>query len=242
MKTKTLGLIISLGILLLLNATKAKAQAAILVFIFGDKVASEQFHLSIDGGLNYSAMPGIDQQKPMLTPYFGLGTFIKINDKFALTPEFKPLSSRSVRGVKAYSDYASTLTDIEYTIVANYIDVPILLQYRITPKIFVSAGPQISFLVGSKQVAEGKLITGGGDVTIVDEGISLFNKQYYSVPLELGYSLSTQRGGKGIDIKVRYNWGISEMISNPSYGSTYGSTFQFFLSFPFVNLPSEAKP
>lgn len=228
--------------LMMMNSQKANGQAALLVLIFGDKVASEKFHLSIDGGLNYSSMPGIDNQKAKFTPYFGLGTFIKLNDKWAITPEFKPLSSRSVKGVKPYSDYSTTLTNIEYTLTAGYIDVPVLFQYKITPKLFVSAGGQVSFLISSKQTAEGKPSTGGGDVTIVEDDISLFNKQYYSVPFELGYSLSTQRGGKGIDIKVRYNWGVSEMMSDASYGSTNGSTFQFFLSFPFINIPDASQP
>jgi CHAT domain-containing protein len=42
--------------------------------------------------------------------------------------------------------------------------------------------------------------------------------------------------GKGINLKVRYNIGLSEMIAKTDYGSSNGSTFQVFLSFPFVNV------
>ncbi len=220
----------------------ARGQAALLVLIFGDKVASEKFHLSLDAGANYTSMPGLSQQEARLNPYFGLGTFLKINNKWAFTPEFKPLSTRGAQNVKPFSDYSTTLNEIEYTIAANYIDVPIMFQYRITPRWFVSAGGQISFKVASKQIAEGKLIAGGNDVSIVENNIALFNRHYYVIPVEMGYSLVTQRGGKGLDIKVRYNWGLTDMISDASYGSSYGSTFQFFLSFPFVNLPAESKP
>lgn len=242
MNLKPLSITLICSCLLLANHQKASAQAALLVLIFGDKVASEKFHLSIDGGVNYSSMPGIDQQKATFTPYFGLGTFIKLNNKFALTPEFKPISSRSVKDVKPYSDYSSVLTNVDYRITGNYIDVPILLQYKITPRFFISTGPQVSFLLSSNQVAEGTIINSGGDVKVEEDNINLFNKQYYAVPVELGYSLSTQRGGKGIDIKVRYNWGISEIISDASYGSSNGSTFQFFLSFPFITIPENGQP
>jgi hypothetical protein len=228
--------------LMIVSYQTARGQAALLVLIFGDKVASEKFHLSLDAGANYSAMPGLDKQEARLNPYFGLGTFLKINDKWAFTPEFKPLSTRGAQNVKPISDYSTTLNEIEYTIAANYIDLPIMFQYRITPRLFISTGGQISFMVASKQIAEGKLIAGGNDVSIVENDIDLFNKQYYVIPFEMGYSLVTQRGGKGLDIKVRYNWGLTDMISNSAYGSSYGSTFQFFASFPFVNLPAEAKP
>lgn len=221
---------------------QASGQAAILVLIFGDKVASEKFHLSLDAGANYTSMPGLDPQKARLNPHFGLGTFIKINDKWALTPEFKPLSGRSAQGVKAISDYSTTLNDIEYTISANYIDIPVMVQYKLTPRIFVSTGGQASLLIGSRQIAEGKLINGGNDVTIVENDINLFNKWYFTIPFELGYNISTQRGGKGLDLKLRYNLGMSEMISNSAYGSTNGSTFQFIFSFPFVNVTEESAP
>ena len=64
---------------------------------------------------------------------------------------------------------------------------------------------------------------------------SNFNSFYFSIPLEIGYSLSSARKGKGVDIKIRYDIGLSEMIAASNYGSTKGSTIQLFLSFPFIN-------
>jgi hypothetical protein len=37
-----------------------------------------------------------------------------------------------------------------------------------------------------------------------------------------------------MDVKVRYNFGITEMIANSAYGSSKGYTFQVFFSFPFI--------
>ncbi len=233
MKNKVLkfAMILSLS---MVSITTANAQAALFVLIFGDKVASEKFHLSIDAGINISSMPGFEKQKALTDFYFGMGTFIKINDKWALTPEFKPLSPRGARGVLPINDYSTVLTEPKYDLELNYIDVPVMVQYKVMPKLFVSIGPQFSFITSANQVSEGKLAS-GNTVDIVESFKSDFEPFYFSIPVEVGYHLSTARDGKGLDIKLRYNFGITEMISNSTYGSSKGSTFQVFLSFPFVN-------
>lgn len=228
------------GIILSCTHHCAKAQAAILALIFGDKVASEKFHLSVDLGMNFSSLPGLTQQSGSHGFYFGLGTFIKINEKWALTPEFKPVSPRGARNVLPLRDYSSVLTNVTYDIELKYIDVPVLAQYRVTPRFFVSAGPQISFLTSAKQVSEGTLPS-GNSVDITEKMRSNFKSVYFTVPLEFGFSLAKAHKGKGMDVKLRYNIGMSEMIANSSYGSTRGSTFQIFLSLPFVK-PAEGSP
>ena len=217
----------------LATTTTVNAQAALLAIIFGDKVATENFHLSVDIGMNFSSLPGLEKQEGTNGLYYGLGTFIKFSDKWALTPEFKPVSPRGAKNVPPLKDYSTVLTDVSYDIALKYIDVPVLVQYKITPRLFASAGPQISFLTSAKQVAEGKL-PAGNNVKVEENFKSDFESLYFSVPLEVGYTFSKAHKGKGLDIKLRYNIGVSEMIKNTSYGASRGSTFQVFLSFPFV--------
>ncbi|HWR99959.1 MAG TPA: hypothetical protein VN249_05050, partial [Prolixibacteraceae bacterium] len=114
-------------------ASTCKAQAMYIVLIFGDKIATEQFHLTIDAGLNITGMPGLDGTKNLVGLYYGMGTFIKLSDKWALTPEFKPLSQRGARKVKPILEYPG-IAEAEYKLRLNYIDFPVLLQYRISPK------------------------------------------------------------------------------------------------------------
>ncbi len=213
---------------------EVKGQAALVVLIFGDKLATEKFHLSIDLGVDATSLPNIPGSERKLNPYFGMGTFIKLNDKWALTPEFKPLSPKGAQNTKPVYDYGSILKNPEYRIDLNYIDVPVLLQYKITKQLFVSAGPQVSFLTGAKQHTEGESITLGRSFEVREDVKSTFNPIYFQVPLELGYSLSTQVGGKGMDLKIRYTIGVSDMVSNSTYGSTKGSSLLVFLSFPFI--------
>jgi len=208
-------------------------QAALIVLLLGDKVATEKFHLSVDAGLNISSLPGLKQQQSTHGLYFGLGTFIKLNEKWALTPEFKPLSPRGANQVAPLRDYATSLSSATYSFELNYIDVPVLVQYKISEKLFASAGPQISFLTSATQVAAGN-IPAGTTVDIKEKMKSNFSATFFSIPIEAGYHVSDARKGKGMDIKIRYAVGLSNMIAATNYGSSNGSTFQVFLSFPFI--------
>jgi len=82
---------IAILLLNIVSISTVKAQAMYIVLIFGDRIATEQFHLTIDAGANITGMPGLDGTKKLVGLYYGMGTFIKLNEKWALTPEFKPL-------------------------------------------------------------------------------------------------------------------------------------------------------
>lgn len=232
---KHLLTLIGTALLLVASAFKAHSQVALVILIFGDKVASEEFHLNLDAGINLTSLPGIEGSETKLSPYFGMGVFIKLNDKWSLVPEFKPLSPKGAKNAPAIKDYSTSLANISNRLIVNYIDVPLLVQYRATKRLFFSAGPQINFLTSARQVTDGNLITSGESLKLVQDVEPTFNKIYYQFPIEAGYSISLQKGGKGMDIKFRYNFGLSEMISDRSYGSSKGNSFMVFLSFPFIN-------
>jgi len=92
MKNRKKGLRFLLICLLgIFTVTVSYGQAGLLVLILGDKVATENLFLSIDGALNISSLPGLDENKLIVGVNYGLGVHIRINDKWTLKPEFKPL-------------------------------------------------------------------------------------------------------------------------------------------------------
>jgi len=216
-----------------------KGQAMYIVLIFGDKIATEQFHLTIDAGLNITGMPGLDGTKDLVGLYYGMGTFIKLNDKWALAPEFKPLSQRGARAIQPFIVYPG-MTDASYKVRLNYIDVPLMVQYKITPKIYISAGPQIGFMVSAKQISEGISLEGSKETKIMMDVKDAFNKTYYSIPLEFGMVLPKILG-KTLEFKARYSIGLNEVMADKSYGSTRFRMWQAMLSVPFVKSESPKK-
>lgn len=233
---------LTLGLFFLLFgwAPKANAQAAIFVLLFGDKVASETFHLSLDAGAGLSDLVGIEGGD--LTPgfSFGMGGHLKISDRWSFVPEFKPLGLRGLRGVHSPialpPEYAGSSPKSGLRM--NYLDVPLLMQFRITDKIYVSAGPQISFLLSANQ-ATAVTLSSGSAVTVDQDVKSQLNGYDVSAPVEIGYMLLGARNGKSIHLRLRYTYGFLNIFT--SGGSAHTSVFQLLLTLPFVNLP-EAGP
>jgi hypothetical protein len=212
-------------------------QAGLLVLILGDKVATENFYLSIDGALNISTLPGLDEYKTSVGVNYGLGVHIKLGEKWFLKPEFKPLSRKGATKVNPITSVASDFTVDETKIKMNYIDFPILIQYSITPKLFVSAGPQISFVTDVNQYIYGTQAD-GLETTVKANTTSFFNKTNFSFPVEAGYSftLTNKKSTSKLKVNVfaRYEYGFMEIFKDPAVGSANISLFQAGLSLPFI--------
>ena len=112
-------------------------------------------------------------------------------------------------------------TDSKVTL--NYIDVPVFLQYNITPQFYISAGPQVSFLTSANQFSTGNLEDGKESTTKIDTK-SFFNSVDFSFPVEAGYTLklATKRSTSKMDINVfaRYEYGFLEIFKDPASGSS----------------------
>lgn len=79
---KILQRIILISLLCTSAVSYSYGQAALIVLILGDKVATENFHLSIDGAINLSSFPGLAEGKMGGGLNFGLGTHIKLGEKW----------------------------------------------------------------------------------------------------------------------------------------------------------------
>jgi hypothetical protein len=245
MKNRKIGQrFLTISLFACLTISASNGQAALIVLILGDKVATEQFHLSIDGAINLSSFYGLEEGKMGGGVNFGLGTHIKLGEKWHLKPEFKPLSRKKATSVIPITSVPGdpgdiTLSDSKITL--NYIDVPVFLQYNITPQLFVSAGPQISFLTSSSQFSDGKLEDGRESSVKIDTK-SFFNSIDLSFPVEAGYTLrlATKRSTSKMDVNVfaRYEYGFLDVFKDPETSSKI-SLFQFGLSLPFIKSPEE---
>jgi len=217
-------------------------QAGVLVLILGDKVATDNFYLSIDGTLNLSTLPGLDEYKMNVGVNYGLGVHIRLNDKWFLKPEFKPLSRKGATKINPITSVPSDFTIDETRIKMNYIDFPILVQYNVSPKFFISAGPQISFITAAKQIMDGSK-PDGLETTIKVNTTSFFNKTNFSFPVEAGYCfiLSNKKSTTKIRVNVfaRYEYDFLEIFKDPAVGSSKISLFQFGLSLPFIKSDTE---
>ena len=239
MKNYILALI-AISAFLFVPQQKTHAQAALFILIFGDKVASEEFHLSLDAGLNISSLSGYDDGTTFLGPNFGLGTHIKLNERWHLAPEIKFLSKKGVKDADVPITIPAEFQDSETTsrIVLNYIDFPILAQYKFENGLYFSAGPQISFLTDAKQETD-VILADGTTVDVVQDLKDRFMDIDYSFPVEVAYGIKSVRGGKGIDFRLRYTYGLNEVFESNTALSANHSNVQFIITLPFVEPAAE---
>jgi len=242
MKKNKIWRILILILFLAIPSAASYGQAALIVLILGDKVATEQFHLSIDGALNLSNFSGLDGSKMGAGVDFGLGTHIKLGEKWHLKPEFKPLSRKKATSVIPIKDIPEELSGTSSKLTLNYIDIPVFLQYNVTQQFYVSAGPQVSFLTSASQISTGNLAD-NRESTIKIDTKSFFKTVDFSFPVEAGYTLklATKRSTTKMDINVfaRYEYGFLEIFKDPASGSSKISLFQIGLSLPFIKTAEE---
>lgn len=241
------NLILKAGVLIIylfVMIPLAHSQAALIILLLGDKVATEEFHLSMDAGMNISTYPGLNESERGVGVNFGLGTHIKLGEKWHLKPEFKPLSRKVADDILSLTLVPDELAGDKNRIALNYIDVPVFLQYNITPKIFVSAGPQVSFLTKANQLTTGKL-QDGSESTIKINIKPLFNTVNFSFPVEFGYllKLATKHSTTKMDINLfaRYEYDFMEVFKDASVNSSKISMFQIGASVPFVKSDEELE-
>ncbi len=217
-------------------------QAMWLVLIFGEKAATENFHFNIEGGLVLSDIGDLRGQ-PYLGATFGLGNYIKINDRWAFVPEFKPLSMRGEKGLEEFIPIPEELENVESfqsKLVMNYIDIPLLFRYELSDLFFVASGPQISFRTSAKLVSEAVLSGGLTEIEITNHLRE--ETQWYDLswPVELGVHINQKSSGGGLDVKVRWTPGFVDVAREPIGDSQFRhNTFQFLVSFPFLKNEEE---
>jgi Outer membrane protein beta-barrel domain len=227
--------LISLPIFFLCAAT-AWSQAAVLVLLLGDKAATENFHFTIDIGASLATLPGVDEGDMQTGFYYGLGTYIKINDNWAFTPGLMPVSPRGVGGIPNFRlDTANAVNTSESELRLKYIDLPLQIQRRLNERFYVRAGPQIGFLTKAIVRSTGDLGT-GETFTIEDDVKGDFEAIDVSFPIDVGIVFAKPRGFKGVDLRLRYTPGFTEVFKNTDVYSSTNSSFQFFLSLPFVSV------
>lgn len=216
-----------------LGIQKTYSQAAILAAIFGDKVASEEFNLSLELGWNFTNVSDYSNSKKANATNFGLGLNFKLSENFYLSPSVFFLSDREFNFSSEFLDTGNVNLDNEFenkggTGNLGYIDVPVLIWYRIN-KIKIGAGPQISFLQKSN------LVYNGSDGDFTQNIKNQTNNIDYGVMASVGYELGKARKGKGIFLELRYYQGFQDIYKDKINTSDNKLSYlAFHMSLPFI--------
>jgi len=235
-------ILITSSIFLTMLSGVASGQAALLVLIFGEKAATENFHFSLKAGINYSIINGYEEGTNRIGGNFGLINNIKLTEKLTLTPEFLPLSGRGIKDVPVLTTGNPELDELLIDPSStdrklSYIDIPVLLKYKLSPRFSVSAGPQLSFLSGATDIYKSSPIEDAILTTELDMKDAL-NTVDLAAAIDLTFILAEPKNGKGVNLYIRFTQGFIDIVKdNPGQRYT-NTTIQFGGSFPFVENPN----
>ena len=208
--------------LLLPIKTLFMKQKLIILFLFGTIVTSISAQNSLDritiglkGGLNISELKSSNPNEKSLTGLLG-GIFVSVpvSNRFSCQPEIV----YAQMGGKYSTDGTAwaTLPSSSISFYLKYIDVPVLLKYRINKSNFsLLAGPQVSFLLSAKS----EVLNESYDVKSIFKGTdirSVFGAEYILL--------------KGFNISARYQLGILN-INSSSSSTVKNNAFSFTLGY-----------
>lgn len=228
-----LTVLFSLGFFL-----KMSAQAAIILLFFGNKLARPDLHLSLDAGLNFTTISQVDGDI-RIGPNFGLGLHIGLADQIFLVPEFKALSTRGLKNVaNPVFDLPPDIqnlpvSSIESFVRLNYFDFPVLLQYRTKGHFYFSGGLQASFLNTANYQTD-VILDNGNELELRQDVKSKLNTFDLGIPVEVGYVIFPAVDGKGMDVRLRYTFGLFDVFDDANNTSAKNSNFQLIATFPIV--------
>lgn len=109
---------------------------------------------------------------------------------------------------------------------AQYIDLPVLAKFYIADGFYITAGPQVSYLLGNKVRAEGSIF--GFD--LVDKKLAMdgsFRNFDFAISGGAGYKFAN-----GINLSASYDYGLSSLDQN-SYLDAYNRVAKISLGYMF---------
>lgn len=132
---------------------RKKLLLALLLATSAGYKANAQFHIGAKADANFFKITG-EGIKPAFTPGIELGLYgtWKISEFFSLQPELLYTQNTSTKDGDFSAKYVNTNNpDGSRHIKLNYLSIPLLLRYNITPRFTIDAGPEFSYLFYSNE-------------------------------------------------------------------------------------------
>lgn len=149
------------------------------ITVLGFKSVSAQgVQFGIQGGLNFSSLRNVDEPDQITAFNAGIVLDIPASERFSFQPGL------------TYSGQGYSIED--NTVDLSYLNVPLMLQYRIFHGLSLNAGPQVGFLLDAK-----------------DDDIDL-KDSFESVDFGLNLGIS-YRFNNGFNLGAQYNMGLSDI-------------------------------
>ena len=192
-----------------------------ICFLFLTTAAQPQ--AGIKAGLNYAGLSGYNGDK-LLSFHAGVFVHVTMNKNWRFQPEL--LYSVEGQHYIVYDNNEDPAA-IKNTIVLNYIQLPLVVQYFPVSSFYVEAGPQLAVLASaySKGIGDGHMNLKRS-----------FGNTQFGLNMGLGYFFNPQLG-----IYARYYFGLTDVTPYNS-DMNRSHTGQLGIAFRLKNKNGAAKP
>lgn len=183
-------------------------------------VSQAQVNVGVKGGIGMFNFSGDDAEdfKSKIGPMGGVYAAIPLGETFAVAPELQ----FSGQGAKM------EVSSIKVNYNLNYLNIPVMFQYRNPSGFVAETGPQIGFLMSAKAKMDGE------EEDVKDS----FKGNAFSWGVGLGYKSSM-----GVGIAARYNINLNSIVDDDEGESVdvKNSGFQIGVFFEFGGKSGNAR-
>jgi len=226
--------------IVLLSFVPARAQSSLVSQIAGDKAASDKLYFSLKFGLSCGTLKGVNEELERLGgANIGLFATIRLSDKFSLVPEVDPVSRKGITNIPFISSGDPALDpyfdeSTKSALVLNYVDIPVLLKYRLGGRVNLAAGPFVGFLTSAMESFRAESET-GEELSFKQDVTAEYRSLDYGLVFEASVVVTKPRRGEGLVFHIRYQAGLADVLKDPAAAvSIRTSVVQIFVSFPFI--------
>lgn len=174
-------------------------------------IRAQTIHYGVKGGLGLSSKTS--KLNPVFPSFYGGGfANFKLNDHWSLQPEV--IYSYNGQNQKFMVLHpGEPLQTLTFKTREQYLSIPVMVQYHITPKLYVEAGPEVSMLLDAKQGSAGNW----------QHYTSYYHRFTLAGSVGVGYKLPF-----GLGVSARYMHGITKSI-----GAEYNSNLRVGIDYTF---------
>ena len=219
-------------LLLLVMASYPLRGQVIISLLLGDKLNSGQVEFGLDGGVNYPSIRGLEGGKAKSA--FNIGFYFDIKLKNPSWLVHTGVLVKSTLGESELPVYALDDPNLDNAFAGgqvktkiNYFNVPVMMKYKFTPRIYAEAGIMPSLRAKAHDIFTAD--DGNGDLEYKLETSDKYHRLDFGLVGGLGYRLM---GGNGMNLGVRYYLGLVDITIDDTTSDQYNLSFYISLGIP----------
>jgi hypothetical protein len=239
---KTLARAILPAVLLSLASFQPAQGQVLLGILFGDKLASERFHIGLNVGANLADLSGIDGTKMKPGLLLGLVAEWRVSGDFYLQPELLPFYQAGAKDMPpelfgAPPPFDTLVADRSAQRNLNYFEIPVIVKYgALKRRLHLGAGPQFGFLLGATDVFSGVI---NNEITVNEDIGDSLNSFDAGVAFHVEFKLKDNPFAASLT--ARYYLGLTDTVKDNPGDAVYNRVLSVFGSIPIGGGPEEEE-